>query len=37
MSGQVAANAAVRQLHGRPGEVWDAESGADKLAVVTGG
>ena len=30
-------NAAVRQLHGRPGEVWGAESGADKLAVVTGG
>ena len=31
------ANAAVRQLHGRPGEVWGAESGADKLVVVTGG
>jgi virginiamycin B lyase len=29
-------NAAVRQLHGRPGEVWGAESGADKLIVVTG-
>ena len=27
----------VRQLHGRPGEVWGAESGADKLVVVTGG
>lgn len=31
------ANAAVRQLHGRPGEVWGAESGTDKLVVVTGG
>ena len=30
-------NAAVRQLHGRPGEIWGAESGADKLVVVTGG
>ena len=30
-------NAAVRQLHGRPGEVWGAESGTDKLVVVTGG
>ena len=30
-------NASVRQLHGRPGEVWGAESGADKLVVVTGG
>ena len=30
-------DAAVRQLHGRPGEVWGAESGADKLVVVTGG
>ena len=30
-------NAAVRQLHGRPGELWGAESGADKLVVVTGG
>jgi virginiamycin B lyase len=29
--------AAVRQLHGRAGEVWGAESGADKLVVVTGG
>jgi virginiamycin B lyase len=28
-------NAAVRQLHGRPGEVWGAESGADKLVLVT--
>ena len=27
-------NATVRQLHGRPGEVWGAESGADKLVVV---
>ena len=24
----------VRQLLGRPGEVWGAESGADKLVVV---
>ena len=30
-------NASVRQLHGRPGEVWGAESGADKLVLVTGG
>ena len=28
------ANAAVRQLNGRPGEVWGAESGADKLVVI---
>jgi virginiamycin B lyase len=28
------ANAEVRQLLGRPGEVWGAESGADKLVVV---
>ena len=27
--------AEVRQLHGRPGEVWGAESGTDKLVVVT--
>jgi virginiamycin B lyase len=27
-------DAAVRQLHGRPGEVWGAESGTDKLVVV---
>jgi virginiamycin B lyase len=27
-------NAAVRQLNGRPGEVWGAESAADKLVVV---
>lgn len=26
--------AQVRQLHGRPGEVWGAESGVDKLVVV---
>ena len=26
----------VRQLLGRPGEVWGAESGADRLVVVTG-
>jgi virginiamycin B lyase len=25
--------ARVRQLHGNPGEVWGAESGADKLVV----
>jgi virginiamycin B lyase len=28
------AAAEVRQLHGRPGEVWGAESGTDKLVVV---
>jgi virginiamycin B lyase len=28
------AGAAVRQLLGRPGEVWGAESGADKLVVI---
>jgi virginiamycin B lyase len=28
------ANAAVRQLHGRSGEVWGAESATDKLVVV---
>ena len=27
--------AEVRQLHGRAGEVWGAESGADELIVVT--
>jgi len=27
-------DAAVRQILGRPGEVWGAESGADKLVVV---
>jgi virginiamycin B lyase len=27
-------DAAVRQIHGRPGEVWGAESSADKLVVV---
>jgi virginiamycin B lyase len=27
-------DAAVRQMLGRPGEVWGAESGADKLVVV---
>ena len=27
-------SASVRQLLGRPGEVWGAESGADKLIVV---
>ena len=25
----------VRQILGRPGEVWGAESGADKLVVIT--
>jgi virginiamycin B lyase len=29
--------AAVRQLLGRPGEVWGAESGLDRLVVVQGG
>jgi virginiamycin B lyase len=30
--------AAIRQLHGRPGEVWGAESGLDRLVVIrTGG
>ena len=29
--------ASVRQLHGRPGEVWGAESAADRIVVVTGG
>jgi len=28
------ADASVRQIHGRRGEVWGAESGADKLVVV---
>jgi virginiamycin B lyase len=27
-------NANVRQILGRPGEIWGAESGADKLVVV---
>jgi virginiamycin B lyase len=27
-------DAAVRQIHGRPGEVWGAESGTDKLVVI---
>jgi virginiamycin B lyase len=31
------ASAEVRQLHGRPGEVWGAESGVDKLVVVRSG
>lgn len=31
------ATASVRQLHGRSGEVWGAESGADKLVLITGG
>jgi virginiamycin B lyase len=26
--------ASVRQLHGRPGEVWGAESGVDKIVVI---
>ena len=29
-------NAAVRQLLGRPGETWGAESGADRLIVIRG-
>jgi virginiamycin B lyase len=28
------ANANIRQIAGRPGEVWAAESGVDKLVVV---
>ena len=31
------ADAAVRQLLGRPGEVWGAESGLDRLVVVKTG
>jgi virginiamycin B lyase len=27
-------NASVRQILGRPGEVWGAESGVDKLVVI---
>jgi virginiamycin B lyase len=27
-------NASVRQMLGRPGELWGAESGADKLVVI---
>ena len=30
-------NASVRQILGRPGEVWLPESGADKLVVIRGG
>jgi virginiamycin B lyase len=30
-------NAAVRQIAGRPGEVWGAESGADRLVVIRTG
>ena len=30
-------NAAVRQILGRPGEIWGAESGADKLVVIRAG
>jgi virginiamycin B lyase len=30
-------DASVRQLLGRPGEVWGAESGADRLVVVRTG
>jgi virginiamycin B lyase len=30
------AGANVRQLLGRPGEVWGAESGTDRLVVVRG-
>jgi virginiamycin B lyase len=28
------ADGAVRQIHGRPGEVWAPESGADNLIVI---
>jgi virginiamycin B lyase len=28
------ANAAVRQILGRPGEIWGAESGIDKIIVI---
>jgi virginiamycin B lyase len=31
------ANAQVRQILGRPGEVWGAESGVDKLVVIRTG
>jgi len=31
------ADAAVRQLNGRPGEVWGAESGTDRLVVIRTG
>ncbi|HZD36067.1 MAG TPA: hypothetical protein VE130_12755 [Nitrososphaeraceae archaeon] len=27
----------VRQISGRPGEIWGAESGTDKLVVITTG
>lgn len=30
------ANANIRQLLGRPGEVWGAESGTDRLVVIRG-
>jgi virginiamycin B lyase len=30
-------NANVRQILGRPGEVWGAESGTDKLVVIKTG
>jgi virginiamycin B lyase len=30
-------NAAVRQILGRPGEIWGAESGVDKLVVIRTG
>jgi len=33
-SGLPDADAAVRQLLGRPGEVWGAESGLDRLVVI---
>jgi virginiamycin B lyase len=29
--------AAVRQILGRPGEIWSAESGTDKLVVIRSG
>jgi virginiamycin B lyase len=30
-------NANVRQILGRPGEIWGAESGLDRLVVLSGG
>ena len=33
-SGLPDTDAAVRQLLGRPGEVWGAESGLDRLVVI---
>ena len=36
-SAQLPNGSSVRQLLGRPGELWGAESGLDKLVVVTEG